>query len=124
MGTVTGLRYQRQGLLASKQLLNMQKGTRLNALLLMRGTVIAQQCGAIRFTAAYLRNTTSESLPTERFEFDSDAVVSALLFFYRTPSCSIADFRDADPPLQTRAKPIVNTSHFRMTSMATLRASL
>ena len=76
---VTGLRYQRQGLLASNHLLKMQKGTSLNALLLMRGTVIAQQCGAVRFTAAYLRNTTSESLPSELFEFDSDVFVSAFL---------------------------------------------
>ena len=76
---LTALRYQRQGLLASKHLLKMQKGTRLNALLLMRGTVIAQQCGSVRFTAASLRNTTSESLPSELVELDSDVSVSALL---------------------------------------------
>ena len=75
---VTG--YQRQGLLASNHLLKMQKGTSLNARLLMRGTVIAQQCGSVRFTAASLRNTTSESLPSELFELDSDVVVSTFLF--------------------------------------------
>ena len=72
-------RVTRTCLLALNQLLEMQTGTRLNALLLMRGTVIAQQCGAIRFTAAYLRNTTSDSLPSELFEFDSDVFVSTFL---------------------------------------------
>ena len=48
-------------------------------MLVMRGTVLAKQCGSVTFTAAFLRNTTSESLPSELFEFDSDVFVSAFL---------------------------------------------
>ena len=75
----TGFRATRKCLLALNHLLEMQTGTRLNALLLMRGTVIAQQCRSIRFTADFLRNTTSESLPSELFELDSNVFVSAFV---------------------------------------------
>ena len=73
-GMVTGLRYQRQGLLASNQLLNMQKGTRLNALLLMRGAPSLLN-NADQSHSLLLPSETSESLPSELFELDSDVFV-------------------------------------------------
>ena len=75
------------------------------------GTVIAQQCGSFRFTAAFLRNTTtSESLPYEVFELDPDDFV-LVFFLNKTPSCSIADVRDSDPPLQTRVPNPLSIHH-------------
>ena len=65
------------------------------------GTVIAQQWRSFGFTAAFLRNTTSESLSSELFELDADVFVLAFCF-YNTPSCSTADFRDSEPPKPTR----------------------
>ena len=76
----TGLRYKRKGLRASNRLLKTQTGTRLNALLLMRGTVIAQEYGSFRIGAAFRRNTTSESLSPELFELDSDVFVFAFVW--------------------------------------------
>ena len=97
----TGLSYLRKRLCASNHLLNTQTGTRLNALLRMRGAPSLLK-NADHSESVLLSSETQRLRLCPLNSLSSIPMLSSLLLFGTTPSCSLADVRDSEPPTPTR----------------------
>ena len=107
----TGLRYKRKGLRASNHWLNMGTGTRINALLLMGGAPSLLNNADHADSLLLSSETQRMNLCTLGSVNSIPMSSSQPVCFYTTPSCSIADFRDSPPPLQTRVPNPLSIHH-------------